>query len=154
LGIRLPALQLPTFLRGVLRKPLSRLVVSAGTIRGLKADYAVGDVVSRRHITQYKIFNGKTMRKEFFSREFRAVLINPASTISLNAFTMLKCMARREYFVEGEEDLLTLAICRETVNKHILYGQPGAGVVVLVANPYWAINVIKTFKPIIVDYDD
>jgi len=154
LKTRIPLLELPLFLRKVLKTPLSKLLVSQTTITGLKADYAVGDVVSLNHEAVYRFFDGKTQRHALRSIQAPSYIINPPGTIALNAVTLLKCSKCRDFPVDGEEDLLTLAISREARNKTLIYGQPRVGVVILHTNPYWALNIIKVFKPLIAEYGD
>jgi len=154
LKMRIPLLELPLFLRKVLKTPLSKLLVSQNTITGLRVDYAVGDIVSLNHEAVYRIFDGKTHRQVLRAIQASSYVINPPGAIALNALTLLKCSKYRDFPVDGEEDLLTLAVSRETRDKILIYGQPHAGVVVLRTNPYWALNIIKVFKPIIAEYGD
>jgi len=154
LKTRIPLLELPLFLRKVLKTPLSKLLVSQTTITGLKANYAVGDVVSLNHEAAHKIFDGKTHRHTLRSIQAFIYIINPPGTLTLNALTLLKCTKCRDFPVDGEEDLLTLAVAREARDKTLIYGQPRVGVVILHTNPYWALNIIKVFKPLIAEYGD
>jgi len=154
LKVRIPLLELPLFLRSVLKTPLSKLLVSQATITGLKADYAVGDVVSLNHEATHRVFDGKTHRHTLRAIRASSYIINPPGAIALNALTLLKCGKCRDFPVDGEEDLLTLAVSRETRGKTLIYGQPHVGVVVLRTNPYWALNIIKVFKPLIAEYGD
>ena len=151
---RIPVLILPKYLRKSLRIPLSRLYVSRGWITGFKADYTVGDIVSQNNIGAHEIIDGKTLREEIHVTVKGVDVINPPGSLALNTITMLKCRFCKSYIVHGEEDLVTLGVCREYFDKKVIYGQPSTGIVLMKSNPYWAINVIKAFKPDIVDYEE
>ncbi|MET1160680.1 MAG: DUF359 domain-containing protein [Thermoprotei archaeon] len=159
--MKLPVLILPNIFRKNLSIPLSTLYVSPykGVVKGFRVEFSVGDIVSRNHHSRVKVIDFKTLRKEKkrpIPHETGTIyLLNPRGTLSLNAFTMLKAVGSNTgcVIVKGEEDLVVLPIGFE-YNSSIVYGQPNTGVVFLQKgfSRYYAQNIIKLFKPAIIDY--
>ena len=87
------------------------------------------------------IIDGKTMRKPCKILDTRGLklirVVNEAGTLNPEAVAVLDTLLKKGVenvviFVEGEEDLLTLAaIISAPKGSMIIYGQPGAGNVIL-----------------------
>jgi uncharacterized protein (UPF0218 family) len=106
---------------------------------------AVGDVTTKRClelgiVPRTAIFDGKTRRSEWVElRAPNGVLeaTNPPGWICLDAVKVVKraLKERRWVKVEGEEDLLAMpALLASEEGWVVLYGQPGAGVVMVEVN--------------------
>jgi len=157
LELKIPVLKLPPIFRKFLSIPLSTLYIPSNCkqVRKVASDYSVGDIVSQTIPSKIKFFDGKTRRsvlkKELIREERYESAVNPPGTLALNVFTMLKCNCVSTYFIHGEEDLVPLAVGVEK-GGNIAYGQPDIGVVIIRTDRFYAINLIKVFKPGIVEY--
>ncbi len=151
----IPSLELPLYMRKILSIPLATLYVSDKNLSIPGIDIGVGDIVSYNLSPKKSIIDGKTLRTKTTTsgRGAGCKAINIRGTVSLNAITMLKIKNIERLFIEGEEDLVLLGASREhAYGTKIAYGQPGAGIVVLKNDPFYTINIIKTFKPVIYEY--
>ncbi|MEM0380539.1 MAG: DUF359 domain-containing protein [Desulfurococcaceae archaeon] len=152
----IPVLQLPFHLRKDLSKPLGVLYVSDNTISGFKVDYSVGDVVSRNQISEYRVVDNRVMRtrREIEKKDFCDIhVVNPPGTISLNTLTFLNTRFFKNICIIGEEDLVVLGIGRDR-SVTTAYGQPRVGVVLYKTDPVYIVNIIKTFKPTLIVYNN
>lgn len=145
---------LPENLRATLKKPFGKLypnIDEALALLDKQTITAVGDKVTETLITRkiplrVCIYDGKTKRKEIAIpqavKEFPARIINiknPAGEITDEAFQALKHAYASEentkIYVEGEEDLLTLAaINLAPLGTYVIYGQPDEGMVAVEVN--------------------
>jgi len=151
LNLKIPVLKLPGFLRNELKTPLGKLLVSESYIKGLNIDYCVGDVVSQNQNCRVRIIDYKTLRG-VIKEVIKPTLMNPPGALSIVAFTALLSNDVKNHVVDGEEDLIVLAIARRR-NVTIAYGQPRVGVVIYKSDPFRIVNIIKAFKPDIVNID-
>lgn len=143
-------LKLPDSLRKDLKKPLGRLIEDIKELHVDEKDIVIcvgdhtSDITLNSNIKpKIIIFDGKVMRrkikipesiKNFSANEIR--IPNPAGHIteeSLDAISYaINSESRFKIRVDGEEDLLTLAVIKfAPPNSIILYGQPNEGVVVI-----------------------
>lgn len=151
-------------LRSDLKKPFGELFDSVDEIKEqLHSKYiiSVGDKISealieRGILPHICIFDGKTKRVEIDTpniTEFEAVKVrirNPPGHITREAFTALEkaisSEERTKVFVEGEEDLLSLAAASlAPEGAVVLYGQPDEGVVVIEVNANTKQRIEKIF---------
>jgi len=151
LNIKIPVLKLPGFLRSELKTPLGKLLVSESYIKGLNIDYCVGDIVSENQNCEYRIIDYKTLRG-VIKEVVKPTIVNPPGALSINTFTALLNKGVKKHIVDGEEDLIVLAIARRR-DITIAYGQPRTGVVIYKSDPFRIVNIIKAFKPDIVNID-
>jgi len=151
LNLKIPVLKLPSFLRNELKIPLGKLLVSKSYIRGLNIDYCIGDIVSQNQNCVYRIIDYKTLRG-VIKEVVKPTMLNPPGTLSINAFTALLSNSVKNHVVDGEEDLIVLVVARRR-NITVAYGQPRTGVVIYRSDPFRVVNVIKAFKPDIVNID-
>jgi hypothetical protein len=157
--LREQTLVLPLELRRELKNPLGTLIKGSpkDTMRELTAAIqrekpvlviSVGDEVSRNMLKygikpNVMIVDNKVMREETKPIEttgFDVVKVrNPAGTMTPEAWRAIKEAFRKKrptrILVDGEEDLLTLAVIMEAPEKAlVVYGQPREGIVVTKAN--------------------
>jgi uncharacterized protein (UPF0218 family) len=148
----IPVLKMPEYLRTTLSMPQGTLYISShGLVKGITADYAVGDYVSMTLNYRINAIDYKTRRKRRVNAkvdEENTIIINPPGTLSIMSKTMLKAKKISTYIVVGEEDLLPVGIGLERKGT-IVYGQPGIGVVKLVSSRLKSQRILKTFKPAI-----
>jgi len=144
-------------MRSTLSIPLGKLFIKTKDLVRKKdlcfnIDSCVGDIVCREFNSNIKIFDGKT-RRSFETSYFKHHLkvVNPRSTISLFSKTILSTIKNpMNIFVDGEEDLLVIALGLNKFLNNIVYGQPRTGIVVVDLNYYSRlkfIKILKTFKP-------
>ncbi len=161
--ICIPVLKMPFWLRKILSIPQGILytkIKSTISISDLEKniDVCVGDYVSNTLGCREKVFDGKTMRRDYLSytsnRSYDVIVYNPRGTISLNSKTMISLGdIGRNIYVVGEEDLIPFVYVYRREALSIVYGQPGVGVVVSEYNyvvKNRVIKMLKTFKPDIV----
>lgn len=159
---QIPVLKIPSFLRKTLSLPQGTLYVSRkGFVTGISVDACVGDIVSSTLKSKTRILDFKTKRK-YITGEERVLrkqiyVINPPGTISLHAYIMLSKLdiLFKDIVVDGEEDLVTLAVIENNRCNTVAYGQPGVGVVVIRRNRYSLFRskeILKTFKPVMYAY--
>lgn len=157
MGRRIPVLKLPYWMRSVLSIPQGRLFIKSKDLIKekdlcFKIDSCIGDVVCSEFSSSVKIVDGRTRRSiEVGGFKRYSKIVNPRSTISLFSKTFLSTIRKpMNVFVDGEEDLLVIALGLNDSLNNIVYGQPGAGVVVVDLNYYSRlkfIKILKTFKP-------
>lgn len=162
LRTRIPVLEIPSFLRKTLSLPQGTLYVSKkGFVTGISVDVCVGDIVSSTLKSKTRVLDFKTRReyiagkKKFLRKQM--YVINPPGTISLLVYNMLSKLdiLFKDIVVDGEEDLVTLAVIENNRCNTIAYGQPGVGVVIIRKNKYSLFRskeILKTFKPVMYAY--
>ncbi|MEZ0393931.1 MAG: DUF359 domain-containing protein [Desulfurococcaceae archaeon] len=133
------------------RIPQGTLVISRDgrLVRGLVADFAVGDLVSSTVLSPSKVIDRKLLRKPvpLALPGTNLKVINPRGHVTINSFTFAGVRGVLE--VVGEEDLLVLPVALKNEGATIAYGQPGAGVVILRASSLRARRLLKIYKPCI-----
>lgn len=143
-------LRLPTHLRDELKDPLGEVHADVtALLDGLDGPIvAVGDVVSYHcelsgRSADVAIVDGRTKRSAVdpdvertlaASDAVRMAAVNPPGTLTRSLLeALVKALERPESVmieVEGEEDLAALPAVRAApVGAHVLYGQPGEGMV-------------------------
>ncbi|AFL67304.1 DUF359 domain-containing protein [Desulfurococcus amylolyticus] len=149
----IPVLKLPVDFRLSLSIPQGDLYVSPdrGLVYGLRAEAAVGDIVSRNHMVEMRITDAKTKRHtvDVGPRECDVLVVNPQGTISINSFTSSLMGGARSICVVGEEDLLVIPFTLVRGFK-IIYGQPDVGVVISSPSRERVLKILKGLKPDIV----
>jgi len=135
-------------IRGTFSETMSKLVVLVEKENPSKI-VSVGDTVSRNlHAkgikSQLSITDNKSMRKRTQPATFPAKKVvhvkNPQGTITDEAMTAireaLESDIQTHIIVDGEEDLLTLAVVLQAPEKAlVVYGQPYEGIVVVKVTP-------------------
>ncbi|NPA85659.1 MAG: DUF359 domain-containing protein [Crenarchaeota archaeon] len=143
-------MRLPKELRTLLASPRGILVEDDSVLPELlkgREVVAVGDVTAKRClelgiVPRTAIFDGRTRRSEWVELSApNGVLkaVNPPGRICLEAARVVKEAVKegRWVKVEGEEDLLAMpALLASEDGWVLLYGQPGAGVVLVEANEH------------------
>jgi GTP-dependent dephospho-CoA kinase len=131
-------------IRGTFSETMSQLVVLVEREKPPKI-VSVGDTVSRNlHATgikpQLSITDNKSMRKRTQPANFCAKKVvhvkNPQGTITDGAIAAIREAlegdVQTHIIVDGEEDLLTLAVVLQAPKKAlVVYGQPYEGIVVV-----------------------
>jgi len=126
-------------------------------------DYVTLNAINASVIPSIALINGKTRRHDpirynviisKFKKQYK--IVNPPGTISEDAISTLKSIVKKKenqvlIIVDGEEDLLVLPlIILLPLNSLIVYGQPGAGAVVVIVNALLkkiSLNLSLYFKP-------
>jgi len=135
-------------IRGMFSETMSKLVVLVEREKPPKI-VSVGDTVSRNlHASgikpQLSITDNKSMRKRTRPAAFCAKKVvhvkNPQGTITDEAIAAireaLESDVQTHIIVDGEEDLLTLAVVLQAPKKAlVVYGQPYEGIVVVKVTP-------------------
>ena len=135
-------------IRGTFSETMSKLVVLVEKENPSKI-VSVGDTVSRNlHAkgikSQLSITDNKSMRKRTQPATFCAKKVvhvkNPQGTITDEAMTAIREAlegdSQTHIIVDGEEDLLTLAVVLQAPEKAlVVYGQPYEGIVVVKVTP-------------------
>jgi len=135
-------------LREALKAPLGRVVKDASQISGDAVLVAVGDSASDALLNaglkpRMLVYDGRTARHEIGvskaikghkAEEHRVK--NPPGHLEEDVFRLFRrLLAKRtlsKVFVDGEEDLTTLAAIKEaSLGTVVVYGQPGEGMVVV-----------------------
>ncbi len=144
-------LRLPEEHRDLFKKPFGTLYGSIGELLPLLRDrvvYAVGDVVTHNLLNagivpDIAIIDGFTMRLPCARPPLplagkQLVARNPAGTITDELMSAIADLIRDPpgvIFVDGEEDLAVIPlIIAAPPDAAILYGQPGEGVVLRIAD--------------------
>ncbi|HOZ42604.1 MAG TPA: GTP-dependent dephospho-CoA kinase family protein [Methanoculleus sp.] len=144
-------LRLPETHRDLFKKPFGTLYGSIGELLPRlsgRAVYAVGDVVTHNLldagvIPDVAIIDGYTMRLPctrlpLFRARRRLTAKNPAGTITDELAGAIADLVRGPpgvLFVDGEEDLAVIPLVLAAPDgAAILYGQPGEGVVLRIAD--------------------
>jgi uncharacterized protein (UPF0218 family) len=123
-------------------------------VEGLEVAASVGDVVSDTLESRIKVVDGKTRRGLITNgRPCGRIIYNPRGAVSLHSITTLRGVKEGRVFVVGEEDLLTASLAWNMDEGTIAYGQPGVGVVVVVADKVRLMKFIKILKPSIISYN-
>lgn len=162
-------LVLPESLRARLKIPMGELYPNIDRMLPIvkkKSVISVGDKVTDGLITRgiaplLCVYDGKTKREEIsipdsiskYGAEYARVK-NPAGEITSEAFKVLTdaftSKKKTKIFVEGEEDLLTLAaIHLAPIGSYVIYGQPDAGAVLVEVNAKTKDFVEKIFAEMI-----
>ena len=141
-------LTLPKRLRDELKKPLGRTIPDARQIPRDNTIICVGDIACDHALKAgimplVCIYDNKSKRQRIKPmesiRDYQATEVeikNPAGSLSSAAFTAIReaieSMQTTKIFVDGEEDLLTLAAIVEAQDGWcVVYGQPKEGLVVV-----------------------
>ncbi len=156
-GTPLLILRLPKDLRRYFTYPHGLLIINEkpGFLFkcDIKADYLVGDIVSKYFHGDVKILDLKTRRRIKTAPDKvdynNQLIINPPGTVSQNSRTLITT-AIDKFIVKGEEDLITMAISLTIHGKTIIYGYPRYGAVITIADTIKARRLLKRFKPDIV----
>lgn len=157
---------LPDECRKYFREPFGPLFSDIEAAKEVFADdmvIAVGDVVTHNLVAagilpDVAVIDGSTMRKpcervpELPVPEVR--ISNPAGMITGALITAIEdavragpCLIR----VDGEEDLAVIpALCAAPDGAHVLYGQPGEGVVVLTVDADMRSRASRLFEHFVV----
>ncbi|MCY0868572.1 MAG: DUF359 domain-containing protein [Desulfurococcus sp.] len=149
-----PVLKLPDSYRLFLALPQGELYVtpSRGVVRGLEAEVAVGDVVSRNHLARIIVVDAKTKRAGGgpYPASCSIVIHNPHGAVSMKSFTAALIRQARVVCVDGEEDLTVIPFMHAGYSK-IIYGQPDVGVVEITGSrrvlKLLALKLLKGLKP-------
>ncbi len=140
-------MRLTPALRTRLKKPLGGLVKDASEVPEAEVLVAVGDTASDSLIRAGKrptlvVYDASTQRRRIGVSEAIAAydakpvtVANPAGELRREVFEVFREAlrgGRTKVFVEGEEDLTTLAAVREApLGAVVVYGQPDVGLVVV-----------------------
>ena len=135
-------------LRDALKQPLGRVVEDASSIPADAAVVCVGDtaadtLIGAGYTPRMVVYDAMTRReyvgvsetiRSFKAREHK--VRNPAGHLKKEVFALfgrlLESGERSRVFVEGEEDLTTLAaIDQAPMGAYVVYGQPDEGLVVV-----------------------
>ena len=141
-------MRLPAELRTLLASPRGVLITDDSVLPEIlkgKEIITVGDVTTKRClelglVPRTAVFDGRTRRStwvELGATNGVLETVNPPGTICLEAVrTIKRAIAERKWVrVLGEEDLLAMpALLASEDGWALLYGQPGAGVVLVEAN--------------------
>jgi len=147
--------KLTEHLRGELKKPLGSFVSDINELKAFKTMICVGDSSSERVLKsglkpKVCVYDNMCLRKKIDTSEdikkFKArelAVSNPAGYLNDEVFSAIEDSlsydGSTKLFVEGEEDLVTLAaIMLAPMGSVVVYGQPNEGLV--------AVNVDEKIK--------